>query len=73
MREIVSYSIALIIILRRLLETVDLKKVFEALKTKDDKATSFQWRKLREACLISKQASGDILINGNRDNTDISL
>jgi len=44
-----------------------LERVFEALKAKGDKATVFQWRKLREACLISKRKCNEILIKGIGD------
>jgi hypothetical protein len=38
------------------LDRVDLFQVFEALKLKAERATPFQWRKLREVCLISKSS-----------------
>lgn len=54
----------------RLLENLNLFQVFEALKLKGDGATPFQWRKLRETCLISKslkdkEASNKFITEGN--------
>ena len=55
------------------MENVNLIKVFEALKEKADDATPFQWRKLREVCLISKSSKGkgkgtniDFIIEGKQ-------
>lgn len=57
----------------RLLENLNLNEVFEALKVKAEGATPFQWRKLREVCLISKSSKEkgkenaiNFIIEGNK-------
>ena len=51
------------------MENVNLIKVFEALKGKADEGTPFQWRKLREVCLISKTSN----VKGKGMGTDIDF
>ena len=51
---------------QRSLEKFDYQRVFESLKLNGFSASSFQWRKLREACLISKPLDYKFMIDGMR-------